>query len=131
MKACSYEGRIAERDGFCRPGENGSRDLTRAGTQWETCQINYEVCDGKWGFYPREIVHFTAQAFGPRGNYCAGRSPEFEVSVFTYSGRPSNKCTEHNLALQVLADELIKENWQPLESGGHDWFSLRFRRLVK
>ena len=98
--------------------------------EWETCEIQHEAGQGRWTGSPR--VKFFASAVGPRGRFGAAESEEVRVSDYSLLDNPATPRGEKEMqrALDDLVRLLVKQGWEPVETRGQFWFSLRFRRRV-
>jgi hypothetical protein len=93
-------------------------------SRWETCEIH--DAEGIRGDHYKVRCHwFQALASGPYGTYTAGTSEGF----YCPNWAPEPEYAAGQLA--ALAGVLKRAGWQPLDSRGSEWWSLRFRRRVR
>ena len=92
-------------------------------------RAGYETCEIKWKrtlSWPVYRWVFFAEAIGPRGMYSAGQStPVSGYASPVYMGKRG----ERNLA--AFISDLTAGGWESVSDKGPEWYSYKFRRVVK
>jgi len=115
--------KLPEEANFClKCGTSRKGDVSSAEPRYEFCEIVYTVASKS---LLSCYLLFWAKAVGSKGSYDAGKSNQFSGNF------PMAHVNHHVNPHNSLINKLVGDGWEPTGDRGEQWYSLRFRRLLK